>query len=134
MRRVVVTMFALLATACTTRTQSAEQQPQVDSGAPVITHIEPDTVALGQAAVPTLVIHGNGFVTADGQNTVRVGRALFERVGSDASGTTLRFALSLTYIDTTATGRPSAFTPGQYTVSVVTPRGTSNTLTLTMIR
>lgn len=127
-------MVALLATACTRQTQSAEQQPQVDSGAPVITHIEPDTIALGQAAVPTLVIHGSGFVAADRRNTVRIGRALIERLGADSSGTTLRFAFALTYIDTTATGRPSVFTPGQYAVSVVTPRGTSNTLTLTMIR
>jgi hypothetical protein len=107
----------------------------------VITSIDPDTVSLGQGAIPTLVIQGSGFVPggtgggfADGNNTVRVGPASFDRISSDAAGTTLRFQLPLTYTDTSGRGRESNFGPGQYQVSVVTANGTSNSLTLTMIR
>lgn len=86
-----------------------------------------------------MVLTGSGFIPgatgafATGANRVRVGRATIEGVAADSSGTVLRFPLPLSYTDTTARGRPSSFTPGQYPVSVVTPRGTSNSLTLTMI-
>ncbi len=101
--------------------------------------MRPDTIALGRGEVPTLTLTGTGFVPgpsgafAVGENAVHVGRATFDRLAADSSGTVLRFALTLSYNDTTAKGRPSSFSPGQYPVSVVTPRGTSNSLTLTMI-
>ena len=107
--------------------------------APYLARLTPDTIALGKAAVPTLVLTGRGFVAgpsgmlAVGVNAVRIGRATFDGLPADSSGTILRFAMPLTYTDTSAKGRPSSFAPGQYPVSVVTPRGTSNTLTLTMI-
>ncbi|MCC6774846.1 MAG: hypothetical protein IT360_26970 [Gemmatimonadaceae bacterium] len=107
--------------------------------APTLVQLRPDTIALGRGEVPTMVLTGSGFIPgttgafAIGANRVRVGRATIEGVAADSSGTVLRFALPLTYTDTTARGRPSSFSPGQYPVSVVTPRGTSNTLTLTMI-
>jgi hypothetical protein len=111
------------------------------SGAPVLTAIAPETISLAQGAVPTLVITGRGFVPgggvggfADGNNILLVGRATFTGVGSDSSGTTIRFALPLTYVDTTLRGRPANFEPGQYQVSVSNARGTSNAITLTMIR
>jgi len=109
------------------------------TSAPRLDRIAPDTIALGRGEVPTLVLTGTGFVPgpqggfATGANEVRVGRASVQGVGADSSGTSLRFALPLSYTDTTSKGRPSSFSPGSYPVSVVTPRGTSNTLTLTMI-
>jgi hypothetical protein len=108
-------------------------------GAPSLTRLQPDTIPLGRGEAPTLVLTGRGFAPGvtgafgAGANRVRVGRALVEGVAADSSGTTLRFVLPLSYTDTTAKGRPSSFSPGDYPVSVVTPRGTSNTLTLTMI-
>jgi len=107
--------------------------------APSLDRIRPDTIPLGRGQAPTLVLTGSGFVPGTtgafgaGANRVRVGRATVEGVAADSSGTTLRFILPLSYTDTTAKGRPSSFSPGDYPVSVVTPRGTSNTLTLTMI-
>lgn len=138
-------MGCLVAAACAPRPNGQSAQPETAAAAPavapVITSIEPDTISLGQGAVPTLVIQGRGFVPggtsggfADGNNTVRVGRAAFDRIASDPAGTTLRFQLPLTYSDSSARGRESSFGPGEYPVSVVTANGTSNSLTLTMIR
>lgn len=107
--------------------------------APSLARLRPDTIALGRGEAPTLVLTGSGFVPGSsgafgaGANVVRVGRATVDGVAADSSGTTLRFVLPLSYTDTTAKGRPSSFSPGTYPVSVVTPRGTSDTLTLTMI-
>ena len=132
-----VATVVLLAGACATRTPSAQRS---GPDGPSIARIAPDTIALGRQAVPTIQIDGSGFepggagTFGDGGNTVRVGTASIRRVAANADGTTLRFALPLTYSDTTSLGRPSSFTPGQYPVSVITPRGTSNSLTLTMIR
>ena len=126
-----------VAAACASRTPSAELR---DREGPTIERLVSDTIALGRQAVPTIEIRGRGFEPGgngefgDGRNTVRVGPASVERVRSDAGGTTLRCALPLAYTDTTSRGRPSSFGPGEYPVSVITPRGTSNTLTLTMIR
>ncbi|MGQ0648666.1 MAG: hypothetical protein ACT4P7_13970 [Gemmatimonadaceae bacterium] len=134
-------LLVLMVPACG-RTRSSDAQPPIAVAAPTLASLQPDTIALGQQAVPTLIIRGSGFVPGDGGpggfasggNTVRVGPAVVEGVASDAGGRTLRFALALTYTDTTATGRPAAFLPGRYAVTVVTPKGTSNALTLTMIR
>jgi hypothetical protein len=136
-RRFAAVAVLAAASACASRAPSAEPR---DGDGPTIERIEPDTIALGRQAVPTIVLRGTGFVPGGngefggGRNTVRVGPASVERVASDAGGTTLRFALALAYSDTSSRGRPASFVPGEYPVSVITPRGTSNTLTLTMIR
>lgn len=110
------------------------------STAPTLATLAPLTIALGKGEVPTLVLTGSGFVPGargsfgTGGNTIRVGPATFDSVAADDAGTTIRFAMPLNYTDTTAKGRPQSFTPGEYPVSVVTPKGTSNPLTLTMIQ
>ncbi len=107
---------------------------------PHLTSLAPTSIALGKGAVPTLVLTGSGFVPGAhgafgaGGNTIRVGPATFDSVAANDVGTSIRFALPLNYTDTTAKGRPQSFTPGAYPVSVVTPKGTSNSLTLTMIQ
>ncbi len=110
------------------------------AAAPHLESLGPLTIALGKGEVPTLTLTGSGFVPGAhgafgiGGNTIRVGPATFDSVAADNAGTTIRFALPLTYTDTTAKGRPQSFTPGEFLVSVVTPKGTSNSLTLTMIQ
>ncbi|MCC6316591.1 MAG: hypothetical protein IT361_02780 [Gemmatimonadaceae bacterium] len=102
--------------------------------APSLERIAPDTIAIGQGAIPTLTLTGRGFAPGAGGNTVRVGPAEVLGVDADSSGTTMRVVLPLTYTDTASRGRPSGFLPGRYDVIVVTSRGASNPLTLTMIR
>lgn len=108
--------------------------------APTLTSLAPLTIALGKGEVTTLTLTGSGFVPGargafgSGGNTIRVGAATIDSVAANDDGTTIRFALPLNYTDTTARGRPQSFTPGQYPVSVVTPKGTSNSLTLTMVQ
>lgn len=108
--------------------------------APQLASLAPTTIALGRGEVPTLTLTGSGFVPGargafgTGGNTIRVGPATFDSVAANDAGTTIRFALPLSYTDTTARGRPQSFTPGEYPVSVVTPKGTSRSLTLTMIQ
>ncbi|MBK6489398.1 MAG: hypothetical protein IPF98_21660 [Gemmatimonadetes bacterium] len=146
--RLPLLMVVLAATsACASRSGSSGNDTVAGSpdaatatmDAPRLAQLRPDTIALGRGEVPTMVLTGSGFIPgatgafATGANRVRVGRATIEGVAADSSGTVLRFPLPLSYTDTTARGRPSSFTPGQYPVSVVTPRGTSNSLTLTMI-
>lgn len=110
------------------------------TAAPQLASIAPMKISLGKGEVPTLVLTGSGFVAGahgafgTGGNSVRVGPATFDSVAANNDGTTIRFALPLNYTDTTAKGRPQSFTPGEYRVSVVTPKGTSNSLTLTMIQ
>ena len=109
------------------------------SAAPRLTRITPDTIRLGKGEAPTLTLVGSGFVPGGtgtfvvGANTVRIGRASFDMLPADSAGATIRFAMSLTFPDTAARGRPSSFAPGTFAVSVVTPNGTSNALSLTMI-
>lgn len=133
-RRGFVVAAALLA--CAPRTNGASNSA---AGAPRLDRVQPDTVALGKGEVPTLVLRGSGFVPGTtgpfgtGENVVRIGPATFARIAADSSGTTIRFAMPLSWTDTTFKGRPPSFTPGSYAVSVVTPAGTSNTRNLTMI-
>jgi hypothetical protein len=138
--RLVVPGLVFALGACTTASVRSSKSAS-DESAPVVTAVDPDTIPLGRGAVPVLVISGTGFVPggtpggfADGNNTLQVGRATFERVAADSSGTTIRFSLPLTYVDTALKGRPASFAPGEYAVSVRNARGTSNAITLTMIR
>jgi hypothetical protein len=111
----------------------------VPDAPPQLASVSPLTIALGRGESPTLTLTGSGFVAgargtfSTGGNTIRVGPATFDAVAADSAGTVIRFVLPLTYTDTTAKGRPQSFTPGDYPISVVTPKGTSNALTLTMI-
>lgn len=141
-----VTLVLLTATAaCGPRTGRAaagngdSASPATNAGTPTLSRVTPDTIRLGKGEAPTLVLTGSGFVPgstgsfAAGGNTVRIGPATFDMLPSDASGTTIRFAMPLTFPDTAARGRPASFAPGTFPVAVVTPRGTSNALSLTMI-
>lgn len=107
--------------------------------APVLLSLTPDTVALGPGQLPTLVLTGRGFAAGtrgafgEGDNTVQVGRARFERIGANPAGTEIRFTLPFTYPDSSVRNRPAGFLPGDHAVSVITARGSSNALTLTMI-
>lgn len=106
---------------------------------PVLASMTPDTVALGPGQLPTLVLTGRGFAPGthgpfgEGDNTVQVGRARFERRGANAAGTEIRFTLPFTYPDSTVRNRPASFLPGDHAVSVITARGASNALTLTIV-
>ncbi|MCC6929131.1 MAG: hypothetical protein IT359_09095 [Gemmatimonadaceae bacterium] len=109
---------------------------------PTLTRLAPDTIRLGRGEAPTLTLTGSGFVPghtggsggfAVGGNAIHVGRATFDMIPADTAGRTIRFAMPLTYTDTAARGRPSSFAPGTFSVSVTTPSGTSNALTLVMI-
>ena len=135
-------LFTALCVAACSHRRAPDADAALTSGAPVLTRVQPDTIAIGQGAIPTLTLTGTGFVVGGGRmdtpvpggNTVHVGPAVMNGVDGNATGTTLRFALPLTYTDTASRGRPSGFGPGRYTVTVVTPLGTSNSLSLTMIR
>lgn len=151
---VAVTVLALATGACRARSAPSTSDtlrmdagtPQGAGGAsattapPQLASLSPTTIALGRGEVPTLTLTGTGFVPGvhgafgTGGNTIRVGPATFDSVAANDAGTTIRFALPLGYTDTTARGRPQSFTPGEYPVSVVTPKGTSRSLTLTMIQ
>lgn len=133
--------------ACAPHRQAQSERDTVGSATstasalPQLTRLTPDTIALGRGQVPTLLVVGSGFAPggdstgafADGGNTLHVGAASFARLGATTDGTRIRFPLPLAYTDTTSRGRPSAFTPGTYSVTVSTARGSSNALTLTMI-
>lgn len=139
------TLVLLTAAACAPRagrtaaSDGDSASPATNAGTPTLTRVTPDTIRLGKGEAPTLVLTGSGFVPgstgafAAGGNTVRIGPATFDMLPSDAGGTTIRFAMPLTFPDTAARGRPASFAPGTFPVSVVTPRGTSNALSLTMI-
>lgn len=126
-------LLVVLLSCCARAPQPDRASADAGSAAPVLERMDPDTIALGQGVIPTLELTGRGFAQADAANRVQVGRAVIERVSASAGGTTLRVTLPLTYTDTTARGRPSAFVPGRYPVTVITSTGTSNVLTLTMI-
>lgn len=113
-----------------------------DMQAPTLVRLTPDTIRLGRGEAPTLTLTGSGFVPghtggtggfAVGGNALHVGRATFDMIPADTAGRTIRFAMPLTYTDTAARGRPSSFAPGTFSVSVTTPNGTSNALSLVMI-
>lgn len=116
-----------------------DASPGQTTGAPTLADLAPDTVRLGPGQLPTLVLTGRGFVPGAtgalgaGGNTVRVGRALFERLPANAAGTELRFVMPFTYTDTAVRNRPASFGPGQYPVTVLTAAGESNALLLTLI-
>ncbi|MFN8667979.1 MAG: hypothetical protein U0164_12450 [Gemmatimonadaceae bacterium] len=127
-----------------TATDTASQSPSAASSAvaPTLSRLTPDTIRLGRGEAPTLTLTGSGFVAghtggsggfAVGGNAIHVGRATFDMIPADSAGRSIRFAMPLTYTDTAARGRPSSFAPGTFSVSVTTPNGTSNALSLVMI-
>ncbi|MEP7344155.1 MAG: hypothetical protein ABI877_02755 [Gemmatimonadaceae bacterium] len=137
----VAAVIAVTQTACGTRTRAGEGAEAARSSAPpTLVRVAPDTIDIGQGAIPTLSLTGRDFVPGGqggfgtgGGNVVRVGALQLTGIPADSAGTTIRFMLPLRYNDSTLSNRPAAFIPGQYPVSVTTPRGTSNALTLTMI-
>lgn len=141
MRACTVGVIAGALAACGARARGADGVPAstIATGAPALLRLAPETVDIGRGEIPTLVLTGRAFVPGGeggfgtgGGNTVRVGPLQLTGIPSDSAGTTIRFALPLSYNDSTLRGRPAAFIPGQYPVSVTTPRGTSNVLMLTM--
>lgn len=143
----VFVMAGLVGVACTppsarTRGDEASAAANADPAVPILRAITPDTIRLGPGEATTLTLTGSGFIPgpssdgrgfARGSNTLHVGPAAFDLLEANTAGTTIRFALPLTYIDTSNPTRPSTFVPGDFPVSVTTPHGTSNALTLVMI-
>ncbi len=126
-------LLVVLLSCCARVPQPDRASANAGSAAPSLEGMDPDTIAIGQGAIHTLELTGRGFAQTDAANRVQIGRAVIERLSASADGTKLRFRLPLTFIDTTARGRPSVFVPGKYPVTVITPTGTSNVLTLTMV-
>lgn len=129
--KAVVLMLTL---AACTRSPRADASTQAKPAGPALERLRPDTISLGQGAIPTLTLSGRGFASAPATNIVRVGPAAVDGVSATADGTTLQVVLPLAYTDTASRGRPTAFRPGRYAVTVETPTGTTNALTLTMVR
>lgn len=145
--RLAALLLVVPVVACASHRQAPSERDTVGSVTanaslpPTLTRVTPDTIALGRGQVPTLLVVGSGFAPggdstgafANGGNTLHVGAATFTRLGASVDGTRIRFPLPLAYTDTASRGRPSAFTPGTYSVTVSTALGSSNALTLTMI-
>lgn len=96
--------------------------------------ISPDSVQLIAGNVTEVELRGTGFDTSRTapQNVVRVGLLELRQVPSRANGTVIRVAIPEA-VPSSGEAPPARWIGGRYPVTVSTPAGTSDTLSLTII-
>jgi hypothetical protein len=119
-RRVVALCTGLLA-AC-----ASSERPRLRS-------ISPQAVQLFPGNVTEVDLRGAAFdqTAGDPQNIVRVGPVLLRAVPSRSNGTLMRIAIP-DFMPSSGEAPPAPWLSGQYPVTVTTPKGTSDTLMLTI--
>jgi hypothetical protein len=98
-------------------------------GAPHITSIRPDTLALGSTA--TVTIRGRHF--AHDSNWVEFGPAHIGPLSAKHHGCIINFSVPAT-LPSTGEAPPLRLGPSTYTVRVTTSAGSSNTVPFTLVQ
>jgi hypothetical protein len=105
--------------------------PAIRAARPRLTSLAPDSVQLLPGNVTEVDLRGSGFDTSRTAplNIVRIGSLVLRAVRSSARGTLISVAVPA--LVPSGGEAPSApWMGGRYPVTVTTPRGTSDTLTL----
>jgi hypothetical protein len=106
----------------------------VFSGPPIIESARPDSVVLPYGGVVEVTLFGTGFVPGKpGQNTVHFNGTALKLVPASSDGREIVFAIP-DMINRGGGAPPSALRSGSYSVSVGTPSGTSNAVTVRVYR
>jgi hypothetical protein len=101
---------------------------------PFIASARPDSVVLPYGGVVEVTLFGNGFVPGKpGQNTVHFNGTALKLVPASSDGKQIVFAIP-DLISRGGGTPPSALRSGSYGVSVETPSGTSNAVTVRVYR
>ena len=104
------------------------------SAGPFIASARPDSVVLPYGGVVEVTLFGNGFVPGKpGQNTVHFNGTALKLVPASSDGKQIVFAIP-DLISRGGGTPPSALRSGSYGVSVETPSGTSNAVTVRVYR
>ena len=104
------------------------------SAGPFIASAHPDSVVLPYGGVVEVTLFGNGFVPGKpGQNTVHFNGTALKLVPASSDGKQIVFAIP-DLISRGGGTPPSALRSGSYGVSVETPSGTSNAVTVRVYR
>jgi hypothetical protein len=122
-------LFLLLALAACRRTDaprtSAEQQTSVIN----VTSATPSSLTIRDGTPNELRIRGSGFGEAD--NTVMLGPITLTNVKSTENGTLLIVRVP-DRVPSGGGAAPMAWTTGSYQLTIVTPRGRSEPITITV--
>ena len=138
--RAGVIVLAVAATIVAARCAPIRPQPSsvrtddVYSAGPFIASARPDSVVLPYGGVVEVTLFGNGFVPGKpGQNTVHFNGTALKLVPASFDGKQIVFAIP-DLISRGGGAPPSALRSGSYGVSVETPSGTSNAVTVRVYR
>jgi hypothetical protein len=119
--RLAIALGALGLSACST-----------GGGRPRLDRVEPRSVQVLPGHVVEVNLRGSAFDTGTPpQNTVRIGSVAVPGVPSRNNGTLIRFTIP-DMMPSRSEAPPAPWLPGQYSIVVTTPKGTSDTLMLTI--
>lgn len=113
---------------------AAARAASIDTNAPIITAVRPDSAVLRDGAVATVTLLGSGFDGAQeaANNTVLFGTMSMSSVRANTEGTAIRFTVPSEWRPGEAPAQ--AIEQGSYQVRVRTMHGTSNSRTVRVIR
>lgn len=123
--------FAL---ACAVFSACATGAPASRATRPRLSAIAPDSVQILAGNVTEVDLRGSGFDTSRSapQNLVRVGSLVLRAVPSSVKGTVIRIAIP-DAVPGGGEAPPAPWMSGRYPVTISTPNGTSDTLTLAIM-
>ena len=116
------------------RTATAQGASNVASTAPVLQSAKPDSVVVPYGGVVEVTLYGTGFAPGQpGQNTVHFNGTALRKIAASPDGRRIVFVIP-DVISRGGEAPPTQLEAGSYKVSVETPLGLSNVLTVRVYR
>ena len=101
--------------------------------APIIDSVRPDSVIVPYAGVAEVTLYGRGFLAEDPGNTLHFDRARLNAIKAAVGGRRIDFVIP-DQISSGGEAPPARLVSGRYNISVETPRGVSNVVTIRIYR
>lgn len=125
----------LTAAQCTRaqRTPPADTKSEVIAIAPSIDSVRPDSITVPYGGVAEVTLYGRGFLAGDPGNTLHFDRAVFNAIKAAENGRRIVFTIP-DQISGGGEAPPARLISGSYNISVETPHGVSNVVTIRVYR
>jgi hypothetical protein len=129
-------LSVLTAGGCTAaqRTRASDVgNANVAATAPIIDSVRPDSVTVPYGGVVEVTLYGRGFLAENPGNTLHFDRAQLNAVKGAAGGRRISFVIP-DQISSGGGAPPARLASGRYNISVETPGGVSNVVTIRVYR
>jgi hypothetical protein len=116
------------------QTGKVQASTKVTSTAPILQSVRPDSVVVPYGGVVEVTLYGTGFAPGKpGQNTVHFNGTALRKIAGSEDGRRIVFVIP-DVISRSGEAPPSQLEAGSYRISVETPSGLSNAVTVRVYR